>query len=339
MHILYVTDVPFTIRIRKGGDVTEFVFDTEFINWCWEIWEGIALSKYFDVTLVNVENVVLPNDFDLIYIPSDSCVEVAWEIAEKFNKPVVMQCISAPPREVDKHWRNVLKFIESNHVLFLTCVSPFVCREWSRYLNEKDIDKEVIYVPHGVNDIVANNVNVCPSSRSCYVTIAKLMPWKKVDVLIKTFGKLLRDDLLIIGDGPMRRELEKLNIIYLSPAKFLGVVDELTKFELLANAKAYVQASESEQFSIPVVEACYMATPCVVYRQDVVYEIHRDNPAVIFWENEDELVKAIEKIDSLSTNEINELGLRGRDWVVKQGMTLTQRSEKLANMLIEWLKK
>ena len=337
LSILYLVDVPFSIR--KHGDDVDIIVDVNLINWSWEIWEAIGLSKYFSTYIVYGGNLVLPNNFDIVYTPHDGLVQIGFEIAKNFQKPLIVQCISAPPPNPDVHWQITLQIIESNFVPFITCVSPFVCREWQKYFKQKGIEKNVIYVPHGVNNIVADKVNICPSERKCFVAIAKLMKHKRIDLLIKTFGKLLRDDLVIIGDGPEKIELEKLNILMLYPAKFLGVVDDFTKFKILANVKAHVHASISEQFSIPHIEASYMATPTLSYKQHVVYEIHQDNPSIFFWENEEELEKLIEKFDNMETKEINEIGLKGREWIIKKGLTLTQRSEKLAQILIEWFKK
>jgi len=337
IKILYIIDVPFSIKYFSED--VEVVYDFNMVNWCWEIWEGIELGKYLPTYIVYSGNLVIPSDFDIVYVPHDGLIEIGFEIAKNFNKPFVVQCISEPSKELDTHWLNVFKVIESDYVPFITCVSPYVCRRWNEYFKQRGINKEVIYIPHGVNNVIADKITICPSERTGFITIARLMPWKRVDTLIKVFGKMLRDDLIIIGDGPERRELEKLNILYLKPATFIGAVDDLTKFKLLANAKAYTQASIAEQFSLPPIEASYVATPSIVYKQHVVYEIHQDNPAVMFWETEEELEKIIEKIDNMEVKEINEIGLKGREWVIKKGFTLTQRTQKLVEILNEWFRK
>ncbi|MGB3681946.1 MAG: glycosyltransferase [Rubrobacteraceae bacterium] len=94
-----------------------------------------------------------------------------------------------------------------------------------------------------------------------YVTVGRLEPYKRVDLIVKAFNSLgLR--LVVIGDGsmlePLKRMASNRNI------EFLGHKDSTTVARMIANAKAFVFASR-EDFGIAPLEAQICGTPVIAY--------------------------------------------------------------------------
>ena len=320
-----------TALVLRGGEVVEVKVPQEVVNVSWQIWEAVGLSLYCDVVLSRESNYIV--NADVVFCPADTYIDVAYGIARQIGVPLVMEFISAPRLEPDEVWRKIFNYVK--YVDGIVCVSPFVYRQWVKWLRENNLSHiPITYIPHGVNDLIASKVNIY-RERKGYITISALFKHKRIDLLIKLFGLMLRDDLTIVGMGPEYRELLVLNRVYGEPAKFLGIVDEYTKFELLASSRAFVSATHSEQFFIPMVEANYMATPAIAYKQHVVYELHQFNPAVFWWEKEDEFIKLVEWFDTLDNDKVIEIGLRGRKYVEENNMTLTRRSKLLADFLRE----
>jgi glycosyltransferase involved in cell wall biosynthesis len=101
------------------------------------------------------------------------------------------------------------------------------------------------------------------------VTAGRLVPHKRVDLLLRALALLPDVTAGIIGDGPQRGELEE-------QAAALGVSDRLTfygriepeaaVYGLFKAAKAVALTSEQEGFGITVVEAQAAGTPPIVVR-------------------------------------------------------------------------
>jgi glycosyltransferase involved in cell wall biosynthesis len=94
-----------------------------------------------------------------------------------------------------------------------------------------------------------------------FVTLSRLVPHKRIDLVIEAFARL-KLPLKIIGDGPHRRQLEKH-----APAniEFLGYRSEAEVAELLGQARGFVCAAE-EDFGIAIVEAQAAGCPVIAYR-------------------------------------------------------------------------
>lgn len=105
--------------------------------------------------------------------------------------------------------------------------------------------------------------------RGTILSVASLDTWKGLDVLIRAFATLQREDeglrLLIAGEGPERTALHALvtELGLGSAVVFLGQVDRATLRQLLATCTIFVLPSRSEPFGIVVAEALAAGAPVV----------------------------------------------------------------------------
>lgn len=100
-----------------------------------------------------------------------------------------------------------------------------------------------------------------------YVFVGRLVPVKRVDLLVKAFNQLGRP-LIIIGDGPVRGELEasaKANV------HFAGWKARAEVEAYVASSRAFVFASE-EDFGLAPVEAQMLGVPVVAFGRGGVAE-------------------------------------------------------------------
>jgi glycosyltransferase involved in cell wall biosynthesis len=102
-------------------------------------------------------------------------------------------------------------------------------------------------------------------SEVVYVAPARLVPVKGFDILIKAFIRLkgTNSRLLIIGDGPLRKELEERVKSYKLGEKvmFTGMVDNVEDY--LSIADVFVMASHNEGLSCSIIEAMFASLPVV----------------------------------------------------------------------------
>jgi len=121
--------------------------------------------------------------------------------------------------------------------------------------------------------IVSEGLKFKPSEKmpekSCNPTLAylgRLKKAKRPDHVIKSFEIVKKRnpdaELWIIGDGPLRKTLERI-----SPAgtKFLGYLSEKEKNRLLSKAWVLVNPSVREGWGINIIEANACGTPAIAY--------------------------------------------------------------------------
>lgn len=81
--------------------------------------------------------------------------------------------------------------------------------------------------------------------------------------------------LLIVGDGDLRAELERLaeksNLV--ASVKFLGRVSEVEKQKLLQGSRCFVMPSRAEGFGLVYLEAMRLGRPCLVSTLDAGREV------------------------------------------------------------------
>jgi glycosyltransferase involved in cell wall biosynthesis len=116
----------------------------------------------------------------------------------------------------------------------------------------------VIYPPVDVDRFAS----VGRGPRNDYVTVSRLVPYKRLDILIDAFRRLQARRLTIIGDGPERRHLAR----DLPPNVVLaGRLGDDETAHAMGAARAFLFVAE-EDFGIAPVEAQAAGTPVVAYR-------------------------------------------------------------------------
>jgi glycosyltransferase involved in cell wall biosynthesis len=162
--------------------------------------------------------------------------------------------------------------------------------DWVRYAYKREAC--VIYPP----------VEIERFSPACerddyFVSIARLVPHKRVDLLVDAFN-CLGLPLVIIGDGPERRRLEghaKENV------HFLGFQPDSVIDGLLNRARAYI-CPGVEDFGIAMVEAQAAGCPVIAYCDGGALEILVEHQTGIFFEESqtESLIAAVERFNALS---------------------------------------
>jgi glycosyltransferase involved in cell wall biosynthesis len=134
--------------------------------------------------------------------------------------------------------------------------------------------------------------------RSHYLSLGRLVPYKRVDLLVETFRRYPRRQLLVIGDGPERSRLQK----NLPPnVRFLGRQPQRVVLEALRTAKALLFPAE-EDFGLVPVEAQAAGTPVIAYARGGGAESVVDGVTGILFEEQtvEALCNAMDRAEALS---------------------------------------
>lgn len=152
-----------------------------------------------------------------------------------------------------------------NMALFPKCVALVVQTNQAKKIFARKFNhKNVIVVPNPIRDIIMYK-NI--PRENIIVKVSRLVNGKGLDNLIRIFATLNPKGwcLQIVGDGPLRGELEQL-------AKELEIVDKVifTGFQkdidlYLSQASIFAFASESEGFPNALLEAMCSGLACVSF--------------------------------------------------------------------------
>lgn len=142
---------------------------------------------------------------------------------------------------------------------------------------------DVIYPPVDVEKFSA-----CRQKEDFYLTVSRLVPYKKVNVIVEAFRQLPDKHLVVIGDGPGMAGLRRLAA---PNVRLLGCQPTDVLREYMQKAKAFIFAAE-EDFGIAPVEAQACGTPVIAYGRGGSLETVSERTGLFFNEQEPGAVAA-----------------------------------------------
>jgi glycosyltransferase involved in cell wall biosynthesis len=160
-----------------------------------------------------------------------------------------------------------------------------VRRYWER-------DAEVINPPVDTGSFLPEDCD-----EEYYLVVAALNAYKKVDLAVEAFSEFGRP-LVIIGEGPMRRQIEQKA----GPSvRLVGKVSEEELRRYYARCRAFVMPQE-EDFGLAPVEAMSAGRPVIAFAAGGALEtVLADETGVLFEEQTPaRLVEAVRRFESMS---------------------------------------
>ncbi len=143
-------------------------------------------------------------------------------------------------------------FYSSQRLDYVMANSNFTAKRIKKYWG---LESEVIHPPVDTKRFKCNE-----SRGNYYLSVNRLVPNKRIDLLIKAFNRL-NLPLIIIGDGPERLKLEKIS----NPnIKFLRKVSDKEVEKYMSKCRAFIYAG-IEDFGIAPVEAMASGSPVIAY--------------------------------------------------------------------------
>jgi glycosyltransferase involved in cell wall biosynthesis len=174
-------------------------------------------------------------------------------------------------------------FISSNRVDYFISNSDYIGKRIKKIYNKESI---TIYP-----NVAIQNFEIAEEKDDFYVTASRLVPYKKIDLVVQAFTQMPDKKLYVIGDGPNFKKIKRIatsNIVLLGYQPF----DVLKHY--LSKARAFVFAAE-EDFGILPVEAQACGTPVIAYRKGGVTETVIENKTGVYF-NEQTVPSIIEAV-------------------------------------------
>ena len=157
---------------------------------------------------------------------------------------------------------------------YLIANSKFIAEKIKRIYNR---DSDVIYPPVDVDKF-----EPVEEKDNFYLTASRMVPYKRVDLIVDAFSMMNDKKLLVVGDGP---ELNNIKRIASPNVEILGYKSGEEFKTLLQKAKAFVFAAE-EDFGITVVEAMACGTPVIAFNKGGTAETVIDEQTGILFDSQ-----------------------------------------------------
>jgi glycosyltransferase involved in cell wall biosynthesis len=133
-----------------------------------------------------------------------------------------------------------------------------------------------------------------------YVTASRMVPYKKIDLIVSAFSKMKDKKLIVIGDGP---DFKKIHAKAGDNVQLLGYQPYEVLVDHMQRAKGFVFAAE-EDFGITPVEAQACGTPVIAFGKGGSLETVKSidtstKPTGVFFERQDEdsIIKAVKRFE------------------------------------------
>ncbi|MCR5439753.1 MAG: glycosyltransferase family 4 protein [Selenomonas sp.] len=193
-----------------------------------------------------------PNQVHISY--THSPVRYAWDLTHQYlRESGLSKGIKGWLAKLILHYIRLWDYRTANGVDAFVANSHFIARRIKKVYGR---DAKVIYPPV---DVIS--YEFCEEKENYYITASRLVPYKKVKLIVDAFNQMPDKKLIVIGDGPdfaKTKAVAGKNIIMMGYQPF-----DVLK-EKMQHAKAFVFAAE-EDFGITPVEAQACGTPVIAY--------------------------------------------------------------------------
>jgi glycosyltransferase involved in cell wall biosynthesis len=235
-----------------------------------------------------------PDQVHISYVHSP--IRYAWDLQHQYLQQ--SKLTSGPKSALARlilHYMRNWDIRTSNSVDTFVANSQFIARRIRKVYQR---EAHVIFPPVDVDAFVLNE-----QKEDFYLTASRMVPYKKIDLIVEAFTRMPQRRLVVIGDGPDMRKIRakatpNVEIMGYQPFKVLQ--------DKMQRAKAFVFAAE-EDFGISVVEAQACGTPVIAYGKGGALETVRDlssaRPTGMFFDEQraESIIAAVEAFDAHAT--------------------------------------
>ena len=142
---------------------------------------------------------------------------------------------------------------------------------------------------------------VQPTKKDFYLTASRMVPYKRIELIVRAFARMPARKLVVIGDGPERERIAAA-ARGASNIELRGYQPTPALAEAMGQARAFVFAAE-EDFGIAPLEAQACGTPVIAYGRSGAAETIRGldaaQPTGVFFEEQtvESIVDAVERFE------------------------------------------
>ncbi|MFT3737381.1 MAG: glycosyltransferase [Breznakibacter sp.] len=255
--------------------------------------ESFDLSSY-DIIISSSYSVakgVLTNSNQLHICYCHSPVRYAWDLYHQYMNETGL----------NDFWS--IKGMYARHVLHKIRIWDESCANRVDYFiaNSQYIKRRIFKVYRRGADVIYPPVDVSKfpmeqKKAEYYFTASRMVPYKKIDLIVRSFNQMPDKTLIVAGTGP---DMKKIRAIAGPNIQLKGFVADEEMVLLMSKAKAFVFAAD-EDFGIAPVEAQACGTPVICYGKGGTRETVVDGKTGIHFEEQTEnaIIAAIDAFEN-----------------------------------------
>ena len=173
------------------------------------------------------------------------------------------------------HWLRFYDQVTASRVDFFVANSQEVAKRIAKFWRRKAV---VINPPVDIPSSLPQG-----QKRGPFLYVGRLVAYKHPDWAVKACGER-KEPLVVIGDGPLRQEVERLAKQY-PTVKVLGVVSDRELHQWYRRCRALIFPVEDEDFGIVPLEAQGFGKPVIAYFSGGAKEtIKKDKTGIFFYQ-------------------------------------------------------
>ncbi|BEM42388.1 glycosyltransferase family 4 protein [Serratia sp. Lou2A] len=193
-----------------------------------------------------------PDQLHISYVHSP--IRYAWDLQHQYLRESGLSSgVKGMLARFLLHKIRLWDYRTANGVDHFIANSHFIARRIKKVYGR---EADVIYPPVDVE-----RFSLVSQKDDYYFTASRMVPYKRMDLIVEAFSHMPDKKLVVIGDGS---EMRKVKSKASSNVEILGYQSNAVMQEYMQNAKAFVFAAE-EDFGITPVEAQACGTPVIAY--------------------------------------------------------------------------
>ncbi|MCC4105423.1 glycosyltransferase family 4 protein [Serratia ureilytica] len=236
-----------------------------------------------------------PDQLHISYVHSP--IRYAWDLQHQYLREAGLNTgLKGKLAKWLLHKIRMWDYRTANGVDHFIANSQFIARRIKKVYGR---DAHVIYPPVDVHRFALQE-----QKDDFYFTASRMVPYKRIDLIVEAFSAMTDKKLVVIGDGS---EMDKIKSKASKNVEILGFQSNDVLQDYMQRAKAFVFAAE-EDFGITAVEAQACGTPVIAFGKGGSLETVRpygvEKPTGIFFDkqNVDSIVQAVNYFETIQDN-------------------------------------
>ena len=314
-------------EIVPQADWYTAVFDKNKASWLGEKKVTVSFLRYFPRWLQKnrlFTSLFMPYAFESFDL---SAYDLVISVSSSFAKGVITKpgtvhigYILTPPRYlwsgINQYGKKIWRFmtaswyararswdiVASKRPDILLSISRVVVDRVKKYYRERS---QVLYP--GIDTEYWDTLKKNPTRSSSadakryFLCVSRLVPYKKIALLLKTFATMPDERLIIVGQGSEERSLRAM-----APknCQLVGFMSDAELSQLYSGAQALIMPQE-EDYGLVSLEALYHDCPVIAYTKGGAKETNVDGKTGIVFDDQsvEGIRKAIARFHTISYNE------------------------------------
>ncbi|WP_313242496.1 glycosyltransferase family 4 protein [Stutzerimonas nitrititolerans] len=232
-----------------------------------------------------------PNQLHISYVHSP--IRYAWDLQHQYlHEASLDRGIKAKLARMLLHYMRMWDQRTASGVDEFIANSHFIGRRINKSYRR---ESTVIYPP-----VDTRNFTLYAEKEDFYLTASRLVPYKRIPMIVEAFSRMPDKKLIVIGAGP---EMDKAKELASPNVTLMGYQNFAVLLHHMQRARAFVFAAE-EDFGIAPIEAQACGTPVIAFGRGGVLEtvrgVDHPEPTGVFYDEQtaESLIAAIGEFEA-----------------------------------------